>query len=62
MRRRDVAWMGANRPRRHSGATLAYFATRDLKAVAAGLGHTSTRMADPVDVEPRRRTMSPSTS
>jgi integrase len=37
---------------RHSGASLAYLATRDLKAVAARLGHTSTRMADTVYVEP----------
>jgi integrase len=36
---------------RHSGASLAYLATRDLKAVAARLGHTSTRMADTVYVE-----------
>ena len=36
---------------RHSGASLAYRATRDLKAVAARLGHTSTRMADTVYVE-----------
>lgn len=35
---------------RHSGASLAYLATRDLKAVAARLGHTSTRMADTVYV------------
>jgi integrase len=35
---------------RHSGASLAYLATRDLKAVAARLGHTSVRMADEVYV------------
>lgn len=36
---------------RHSGASLAYLATRDIKAVAARLGHTSTRMMDTVYVE-----------
>jgi integrase len=39
---------------RHTGASVAYAATRDLKAVADRLGHTSTRMVDPVylDVYP----------
>jgi integrase len=36
---------------RHTGASLAYAATRDLKAVAQVLGHTSTRMMDTVYVE-----------
>lgn len=31
---------------RHTGASLAYAASRDLKAVASRLGHTSTRMVD----------------
>jgi integrase len=31
---------------RHSGASLAYAATRDLKLVSRRLGHTSTRMVD----------------
>jgi hypothetical protein len=31
---------------RHSGASLAYAATRDLKLVSKRLGHTSTRMVD----------------
>lgn len=31
---------------RHTGASLAYAASRDMKAVAARLGHTSTRMVD----------------
>ena len=35
---------------RHSGASLAYLATKDMKAVAARLGHTSTRMTDDVYV------------
>jgi len=33
---------------RHSGASLAYAATRDLKLVSKRLGHTSTRMVDGV--------------
>jgi integrase len=33
---------------RHSGASLAYAATHDLKATAERLGHTSTRMVDTV--------------
>jgi integrase len=33
---------------RHSGASLSYAATKDLKATAARLGHTSTRMLDTV--------------
>jgi integrase len=36
---------------RHTGASLAYAATRDMKAVAQRLGHTSTRMMDTVYVE-----------
>jgi integrase len=36
---------------RHTGASLAYAATRDLKAVSERLGHTSTRMVDQVYVE-----------
>jgi integrase len=36
---------------RHTGASLAYAATRDMKAVAERLGHTSTRMMDTVYVE-----------
>jgi integrase len=36
---------------RHTGASLAYAATRDMKAVAARLGHTSTRMMDQVYVQ-----------
>jgi integrase len=35
---------------RHSGASLAYAATRDLKLVSKRLGHTSTRMVDSVYV------------
>jgi integrase len=31
---------------RHTGAAIAYAATKDLKAVSERLGHTSTRMAD----------------
>lgn len=31
---------------RHTGASLACAATRDMKAVAERLGHTSTRMMD----------------
>jgi len=31
---------------RHTGASLAYAASRDMKAVAERLGHTSTRMMD----------------
>jgi integrase len=37
-----VGWL------RHSGASLAYAATKDIKATAARLGHTSTRMVDTV--------------
>jgi integrase len=37
-----VGWL------RHSGASLAYAATHDLKATADRLGHTSTRMVDTV--------------
>jgi integrase len=36
---------------RHTGASLAYAATWDMKAVAQRLGHTSTRMMDTVYVE-----------
>jgi integrase len=36
---------------RHTGASLAYAATHDMKAVAERLGHTSTRMIDTVYVE-----------
>jgi len=36
---------------RHTGASLAYAASRDMKAVASRLGHTSTRMMDTVYVE-----------
>jgi methylase of polypeptide subunit release factors len=35
---------------RHTGASLAYAASRDMKAVASRLGHTSTRMVDQVYV------------
>ena len=35
---------------RHTGASLAYLATRDLKAVSHRLGHTSVRMADQIYV------------
>jgi integrase len=35
---------------RHTGASIAYAATRDLKATAARLGHTNTRMVDDVYV------------
>lgn len=40
-----VGWL------RHSGASLAYAATHDLKATAERLGHTSTRMVDTVYVK-----------
>jgi integrase len=33
---------------RHTGASLAYAASKDMKAVASRLGHTSTRMMDTV--------------
>lgn len=33
---------------RHSEASLSYAATKDMKATAARLGHTSTRMIDTV--------------
>jgi integrase len=36
---------------RHTGASLAYTASKDMKAVASQLGHTSTRMMDAVYVE-----------
>ena len=36
---------------RHTGASLAYAATKDMKAVASRLGHSSTRMMDMVYVE-----------
>ncbi len=36
---------------RHTGASLAYAASKDMKAVASRLGHTSTRMMDTVYVE-----------
>ncbi len=36
---------------RHTGASLAYAATGDMKAVAQRLGHTSTRMVDTIYVE-----------
>ena len=36
---------------RHSGASLAYAASKDMVAVARRLGHTSTRMVDQVYVE-----------
>jgi integrase len=36
---------------RHTGASIAYAATRDTKAVAQRLGHTSTRMMDTVYIE-----------
>ncbi len=36
---------------RHSGASLAYAASTDLKAVSRQLGHTSTRMVDGVYVK-----------
>jgi len=36
---------------RHSGASLAYAASKDILAVARRLGHTSTRMVDSVYVE-----------
>jgi integrase len=40
-----VGWL------RHTGASLAYNATHDLKATADRLGHTSTRMVDTVYVK-----------
>lgn len=40
-----VGWL------RHTGASVAYNATRDLKATADRLGHTSTRMVDTVYVK-----------
>jgi len=40
-----VGWL------RHTGASLAYLATHDLKATADRLGHTSTRMVDTVYVK-----------
>jgi integrase len=42
------AGVGHVRPEwlRHTGASLVYRETRDLKQVAAMLGHTATRMAD----------------
>ena len=36
---------------RHTGASMAYAATHDLKATAARLGHTSTRMVDSTYVQ-----------
>ena len=36
---------------RHSGASIAYAATRDLKAVSLRLGHTTTKMADSTYVQ-----------
>jgi integrase len=36
---------------RHTGASLAYAASKDVKAVASRLGYTSTRMMDTVYVE-----------
>lgn len=33
---------------RHTGASLAYAASKDMKAVSQRLGHTSTRMVDTV--------------
>jgi integrase len=36
---------------RHTGGSLAYAASRDMKAVASRLGHTSTRMMDTIYVE-----------
>jgi integrase len=36
---------------RHTGASLAYAATRDLKAVSERLGHSSTRMLDTLYLE-----------
>jgi integrase len=36
---------------RHSGASLAYDATKDILATAQRLGHTSTRMVDSTYVE-----------
>jgi integrase len=40
-----VGWL------RHSGASLAYDATKDILVTAQRLGHTSTRMVDAVYVE-----------
>jgi integrase len=40
-----LEWLG------HTGASLAYAASGDMKAVAARLGHTSARMMDQVYVE-----------
>jgi len=40
-----VGWL------RHSGASLAYDATKDILATAQRLGHTSTRMVDSTYVE-----------
>ena len=36
---------------RHTGASMAYAASRDMKAGAERLGHTSTRMIDTVYVQ-----------
>ncbi len=36
---------------RHTGASLAYAASKDMKLVATRLGHTSTRMMDTVYVQ-----------
>ena len=48
-----VAGLEGIRPEwlRHTGASLAYAATGDMKAVAERLGHTSTRMVDTVYVK-----------
>lgn len=48
-----AAGLGSVRPEwlRHTGASLAYAASKDMKAVATRLGHTSTRMMDTVYVE-----------
>ena len=48
-----AAGLGDIRPEwlRHTGASLAYAASKDMKAVASRLGHTSTRMMDTVYVE-----------
>lgn len=41
---------------RHTGASIAYNATGNMKAVANRLGHTNTRMVDDVYVQVYRAT------
>jgi integrase len=48
-----AAGVGHVRPKwlQHTGASIGYAATKDMKAVASRLGHTSTRMMDTLYVE-----------